>query len=242
MLSARKISKSLGKSKILSDVSLAIEPGQITTIIGPSGGGKSTLVRALSLLDPPDQGELVLEGKIHSFPSDTKPANDPPWPELGVVFQQLFLWPHLTLRDNIMLPLTLNGNLHKSSLADELIDFFELSEAADRYPNETSVGQRQRVALIRAIVLEPRYLLLDEITSALDVEHVGKVLEQLRKLKSKGVGVLVVTHLLGFAANSADQVIFMDKGQIVESGRAEILTNPNSERLRKFLSLAASAL
>jgi len=226
---------------VLDDVSLTASPGQITAVIGPSGSGKSTLMRALSLLDPPTSGSIEINGRTYRFPDDARKQIDPPWPALGVVFQQLFLWPHLTLRQNVLLPLRLRSGATGPGQVDELIDYFDLSEAADRYPNETSLGQRQRAALIRALVLEPQYLLLDEITSALDVEHVGKVLNLLRQIRSRGVAVIVVTHLLGFARSSADQILFLDRGKVVETGPSTILGAPSTERLKKFVTLAESA-
>ena len=225
----------------MSDITLEAKPGQITAIIGPSGSGKSTLIRALSLLDPPTSGSVELDGRRYDFPMLGGSRNSPPWPMLGVVFQQLFLWPHLTLRQNILLPLKLRGLVRVQARVRELIAHFELEEAAERFPNETSLGQRQRAAFIRALVLEPHYLLLDEITSALDVEHVGKVLNELRDIRSRGVSVIAVTHLLGFARRSADQVLFLDGGRIVEQGAPSILTAPQSPRLKQFLSLADAA-
>lgn len=241
MLKATNISTRFGQDEIVCDVSLIVQPGEITAVIGPSGGGKSTLLRSLSLLDPPTSGTVEIDGHPYEFPGLERQLDETPWPALGVVFQQLFLWPHLTLRQNINLPLELRGLDSRKAEAKDLLDYFELESAADRYPNETSLGQRQRAAFVRAIVLEPRYLLLDEITSALDVEHVAKVLEQLTRLKTEGVGILIVTHLLGFARRAADQVLFLDHGKIVECGGPSILGSPKSDRLRRFLSITEAA-
>jgi ABC-type polar amino acid transport system ATPase subunit len=200
------------------------------------------------MLDAPDSGSVEVDGVEYFFPNNRKNGIQPPWPALTVVFQQLFLWPHLTLRRNITLPLE-KLSARSSGAAeeadqevDELLELFEMSEHADRYPNEVSLGQRQRAAFIRAVVLHPKYLLLDEITSALDVEHVSKILEHLKVLRERGTGILLVTHLIGFAKSAADQIIFMENGRIVESGDKSLLTTPKNERLMKFLSLVETAL
>lgn len=248
MLIGQGIRKGYGGLEILHGIDLSLSPGKITAILGPSGGGKSTLLRALSMLDAPDSGFVKVDGVEYVFPNRRKNGIQPPWPALTVVFQQLFLWPHLTLRRNITLPLEKlsaksNGAAEEANKeVDELLDLFEMREHADRYPNEVSLGQRQRAAFIRAVVLHPKYLLLDEITSALDVEHVSKILEHLKLLRERGTGILLVTHLIGFAKSAADQIIFMENGRIVESGDKSLLTSPKNERLVKFLSLVETAL
>jgi ABC-type polar amino acid transport system ATPase subunit len=125
---------------------------------------------------------------------------------------------------------------------NSMLELFELDGLADRYPNEASLGQRQRAALVRALVLKPKYLLLDEITSALDVEHVSKILEHLKLLRTQGVGILLVTHLVGFARSAADQIVFMDNGHILESGGPSVLVSPKNVRFRTFLSLVETAV
>jgi len=249
MLSGESIRKGYGGVEILHGITISVNPGEITAILGPSGGGKSTLLRTLSLLDSPDCGTITCDDRHYHFPHPLKNGVRPPWPELTVVFQQLFLWPHLTLRQNIMLPLEqlrargpVRGPLPSNREVNNLLDLFELIDLADRYPNEASLGQRQRVALVRALVLRPTYLLLDEITSALDVEHVSRVLEYLRLLRAEGVGILLVTHLVGFAKSAADQIVFMDNGSILESGGSALLTAPRNERFRTFLSLVETAV
>jgi ABC-type polar amino acid transport system ATPase subunit len=177
-----------------------------------------------------------------------------------VVFQQLFLWPHLTLLDNIKLPHQLR-NKHdqkierrtSSDISDktneepeqrrleDLIELFDMKDFVNRYPNEASLGQRQRAALVRALILQPRYLLLDEITSSLDVEQIAIILSYLKRLSKKGIGILIITHLLNFAREAADKVIFVDSGQIIESGGREVLDSPKHERVKKFLSVIESA-
>ena len=241
MLIAEDIHKGYNHKEILRGVSLTITPGEITAVIGPSGAGKSTLIRTLSLLDPPDRGVIKLDSISYSFPSSRSNGLPKPWPRMTVVFQQLFLWPHLTLKENIDLPLKGLTQALEPCAIQSLTESFELQEIMDRYPNQVSLGQRQRAALIRAIALNPKYLLLDEITSALDVEHVAKVLSQLERLKQRGTGILVVTHLIGFAKSAADQVVFLDNGSIVEIGRNSILEKPANDRLARFLSLVEIA-
>lgn len=242
MLVARDIRKAFGDQEVLRGVDLAIQPGSITVVIGPSGGGKTTLLRALSLLDPPTSGTVSIDENTYIFGAD-KPNGliAPPWPILTVVFQQLFLWPHLTLRENISLVLKEHANSEGSPELDTFIESFEMAEFIDRYPNEASLGQKQRTALVRAIVLKPKYLLLDEITSALDVEHVAKVLVELQRLRSDGVGIFVITHLIRFAQRAADQILFFDKGVVVEAGPPSVLENPSHERLSRFLSVIEAA-
>ena len=241
MLTAQNIIKTFNGRTILNGVDLTIEQGKITCLIGPSGGGKTTLLRSIGLLEAPDSGTVTVEGKDYSFPTVDGKIYNPPWPELTVVFQSLFLWPHLTLRQNIMLPAKRAGLPDVHQRLEELIGFFEMSDFINRYPNEASRGQQQRVALARALMLKPKYILLDEITSALDVEQVAKVLEQLQKLRDAGIGIFIITHLLGFARRASDQILFLNAGKIEEHGGSEILTNPKSERLQKFVQLIEAA-
>lgn len=240
MLSAKNIQKSFGDKKILRGVDIDIAPGSITCAIGPSGTGKTTLLRALGLLDFPDSGSISLDGDVYSFPRDPKLPFDPvPWPKLTTVFQSLFLWPHLTLRENIMLPArNVNPNAEKDM--EGLIHVFEMGHFIDNFPNQASIGQRQRVALARALILNPSYILLDEITSALDVEQTARILQKLSHLKERNIGVFLITHQIGFAKRSADQILFMDGGLVAERGGPEILVKPQTERLQKFLSMVES--
>lgn len=237
MLIGQKITKKYRGEEILKGVDIAVEPGKITALIGPSGSGKTTLLRTLSMIDLPDSGNIVLDSEEYDFPLETK-SIVPPWPRVSIVFQQLFLWPHLTLRKNILLPLR---GIIDADYIEELIKILGMEEFIDRYPNQVSLGQRQRVALARALALNPEYLLLDEITSALDVEQINVVLNHLQTLRDKGVGILIVTHLLNFAQKASDKIVFLDEGLVIETGGKEVLEKPKHERIKKFLSIVKAA-
>jgi ABC-type polar amino acid transport system ATPase subunit len=241
MLSAHNLSFSYSNKPVLKNIDIHIAPGGITVLIGPSGCGKTTLLRCLALLEPPQTGTIAVDDETFTYPWPAGKIFTPPWPKLTTVFQQLFLWPHLTLRENILLPVRRRNmpNMHEE--LDALIESFDMRAFIDNYPNEASLGQRQRVALARALMLQPRYLLLDEITSALDVEQIAKILSYLKNLRGKDIGIFIITHLLGFARHAADRVYFMADGTIAESGSSDILRNPQTERLGQFLSVIAAA-
>jgi len=238
-LSAINIRKSFGKDEILHSVNLSVSKGQITALVGPSGSGKSTLIRALSLIDQPDEGIISFEDNTYKFPLQRGEKIVLPWPKLTVVFQQFFLWPHLTLRKNILLPTRFQKDADAEHIND-LIELFEMANFIDRFPNQVSLGQRQRAALVRALVLKPSYILLDEITSALDVEQISKILNHLRNLRDKGIGILVVTHHLKFASNSADKIVFLAGGTVLETGGPDLLGTSANPRIRDFVSMVES--
>jgi polar amino acid transport system ATP-binding protein len=237
MLEAKNICKSFENTKVLNDVSLSIERGKICALIGPSGTGKTTLLKILAFLEQPDAGSVTIDGVTYNYPLDKSQEVQAPWPKVTVVFQQLFLWPHLTLLQNMTLPLSARGLDDNPARLQELLELFDMNHFVSRYPNQASIGQRQRTALVRALLLEPEYLLLDEITSSLDIEQTAIILSQLKKLGSQGIGILAITHLLQFAHNAADKIVFMAGGEIVEEGGPNILLRPKHERLSQFLSV-----
>lgn len=237
MLEAQRISKSYDSTKVLNDVNLSIERGKITALIGPSGTGKTTLLKILAFLEQPDTGSVSIDGVTYQFPLEKSQKIEAPWPKVTVVFQQLFLWPHLTLLQNITLPLTASGQDDNPPRLQELLELFDMNHFVYRYPNQASLGQRQRTALVRALLLEPEYLLLDEITSSLDIEQTAIILSQLKKLSSQDIGILTITHLLQFAHDAADKIVFMAGGEILEEGSSDILVTPKHERLGQFLSV-----
>ena len=240
MLHASKITKKYGNRVVLDEISLEIKPGTITSIIGPSGSGKTTLLKALSMLDLPQSGNITIGDKQYTFPL-TAQSITAPWPKVSVVFQQLFIWPHLTLRKNIELPLEIKGLLDSNKeYLEELYTMFGMKEFLDRFPNEASLGQRQRVALVRALALKPEYLLLDEITSSLDVEQSEIILSHLCTIKQKGVGILMVAHDINFAVSNADTVCFMEDGKIIKKGKPyEFLLESKNKRISDFIANAS---
>lgn len=198
MLSAKKIAKSYGDLKIFNDLNLQVQPGKIVFLLGPSGGGKSTLLRLMAWLEEPDKGtvELQINGKSYQSPSEQPESS--PWPDITAVLQQLFLWPHLTLRENILLPLrTRQAPEERENNLAELVKSLDMDNFINRYPNQVSGGQRQRAALARALALQPKYILLDEPTSALDPKQTDNLHSMLLKLLKKGVGIIMITHTVG---------------------------------------------
>lgn len=237
MLIAQGIYKNINGREILKDVGIQIQAGEIVALLGPSGCGKTTLLRNIVLVDQPDRGCLEINDIQFIFPSKDRDARFSIYPLITIVFQQFQLFPHLNVRENLTLPIKRNLTEQKMKFLNELTEFLGLSELWNRYPHQISVGQKQRVAFARAALLEPKYLLLDEVTSSLDVEHISKLMQVIKQLANNGTGILLTTHLIGFAKSIADRVYFMDKGEIIESGDTTILESPGTPRLKSFVSL-----
>ena len=236
VLEINNLRKSFGDEVVLQNISLSVPVHTATVFIGASGSGKSTLLRCINLLDGIDDGVIKLDGEDITDPTV---KSDQVRRKLGMVFQAFNLFPHMTVRQNITLaPIQVHG-LSKdeaNARADELLIRFGLKEKADQYPDRLSGGQQQRVAIIRSIALRPRLLLLDEITSALDPVLVNEVLSTVRDLKNDGMTMVLATHEMGFAKQVADEVCYLESGQIVERGSAaQIIEEPKDKRTRDFL-------
>jgi polar amino acid transport system ATP-binding protein len=237
VLRFESVRKTFGEQVILDDVSLEVPEHSVTVLIGASGSGKSTLLRCANLLEEVDDGAIWLDGEDVT---DPRVDADSVRRRIGVVFQAYNLFPHLNVLDNITLG---PRRVHKLARAEaerratELLDRLGLAAKAKEYPDRLSGGQQQRVALVRAIVSEPRVLLLDEITAALDPELVTEVLSVVRDLKEQGRTMVLATHEMAFARDVADQVCFLADGVILERGTsAQVFGDPQHERTRRFLS------
>lgn len=228
--------KSFDANLVLHDVNLVVPEHTATVLIGASGSGKSTLLRCINLLEPIDDGLILLDGQEISDPAiDVDLIRR----KLGIVFQSFNLFPHMTIRENITLaPIKVQRKSRDEAneLADELLKRFDLLEKADEYPDRLSGGQQQRAAIIRSIAVNPRLLLLDEVTSALDPVLVNEVLSIVRDLKSDGMTMVLATHEMGFATQVADQVCFLESGLILERGTPEeVLRSPSHPKTKEFL-------
>lgn len=239
MITARNINKSYGNIKVLDDVNITLNHGEITVLIGPSGCGKTTLLRNLSLLDIPDYGELKIFDEQYLFPNKRIEKLKLPYPDLTVVFQQLFLWPHISNKKNILLALDVNSPTYEYSMKyyEYLVKELQMESYLLKFPNESSLGQKQRVAIARALVLKPKFILFDEITASLDVLQIKSIIEILLKLKDDTLGLMFITHNIELAKSIGDTLIYMENGRVIESGTKNILTKPQTSELKKFLNL-----
>ena len=241
------IHKSYDAHHVLKGVSLEVGRSEVVVIIGPSGGGKSTLLRTMNLLGPPDRGEVWVDGQVmfrSGLPgpgvSLKRAALQRAREEIGMVFQQINLFPHRHVVENVMEgPVWVRGTSRAEarSAALQLLDRFGLAAHANKFPSQLSGGQQQRVAICRALAMQPRIMLFDEPTASLDPELVGEVLIVMKKLADEGLTMVVVTHEMGFAREVADRVLFVDEGVIAEAGPpARIFANPENQRTKRFLS------
>ncbi|MEO1239777.1 MAG: amino acid ABC transporter ATP-binding protein [Pseudomonadota bacterium] len=231
------VSKAFGDTAVCEGITLHVEDGEMVCLIGASGSGKSTLLRCINLLEPIDEGQILLDGHDISRPDlDPQPIRR----RVGIVFQAFNLFPHMTAAENVMLaPRRVHGKTRTDLVPTvaELFERFGLSDRMGHYPDQLSGGQQQRVAIIRALAMAPEIMLFDEITSALDPELVGEVLDVLRQLRADGMTMILATHEMSFAREAADRVAFLDQGRIVEVGPpARLFENPQHDRTRAFLS------
>ncbi|HHZ98271.1 MAG TPA: amino acid ABC transporter ATP-binding protein [Candidatus Marinimicrobia bacterium] len=237
IIQLENVDKFFGDFQALKNVNLSVKKGERIVVCGPSGSGKSTLIRCINRLEEHNSGRIVING--HELTSDV--ANiDAVRSEVGMVFQNFNLFPHLTIIKNLMLAPRLVRKASKSEAHDTAMKYLnrvKIPEQADKYPSQLSGGQQQRVAIARALCMNPEVMLFDEPTSALDPEMISEVLDVMTDLARDGMTMIVVTHEMGFARSVADNIVFMDEGEIVESNPPEeFFGNPKNERTKLFLS------
>ncbi|SHJ11640.1 amino acid ABC transporter ATP-binding protein, PAAT family [Shimia gijangensis] len=236
-LSLRGVVKRFGENTVCDGIDLEVEEGQMVCLIGASGAGKSTVLRCVNLLEPIEDGEIFLDGVDISVPGlNPQPVRR----RIGMVFQSYNLFPHMTAMENVMLaPRRVYGKSREELRPEiaELFTRFGLADRMEHYPDQLSGGQQQRVAIVRALAMKPEVMLFDEITSALDPQLVGEVLDVLRLLKESGMTMVLATHEMGFAREAADKVCFLKDGRILEEGSPETLFGaPKHPETKEFLA------
>lgn len=246
IVQVQNMSKSFGENEVLKDINLNVSPSEVVCLIGPSGSGKSTLLRCIAFLEQYSNGNVLIEGDLLGYNDDTDFRKLASTKELnrvrqnmGMVFQQFNLWPHMTALGNVTEALVRVKKLSRAQANEKglaLLEKVGLSERANHYPAQLSGGQQQRVAIARALAMEPSVMLFDEPTSALDPELVGEVLQVMKTLANDGMTMIVVTHEMGFAAQVADTVVFLDEGKILVKGAPkDVFHGPKPDRLQQFL-------
>jgi len=235
-LTVEGVTKAFGTKTVLAGIDLRVADHEVVCLIGASGSGKSTLLRCIDLLEPIDEGQILLGDEDISAPGVDE---DVVRRRLGIVFQGFNLFPHLSVLQNVTLGPRKALRVPRADAearAHDLLARFGLGDKAGEHPDKLSGGQQQRVAIVRSLAMKPEVLLLDEITSALDPELIGEVLDVIRELRSAGMTMVLATHEMGFAREIADQVHFLDQGRIIESAPpAELFSTPKQERTRQFL-------
>jgi ABC-type polar amino acid transport system ATPase subunit len=242
LLELNDVHKSFGHLEVIKGISLTVRKGEHVVIFGPSGGGKSTVLRMMNLLEPPDSGTVSFEGRQY-FPHsgnmlDRASRLQRLRSQIGMVFQRFNLYPHLNALDNVTLALTDVKKMSRKAArekAEARLAEVGLKDRMDHYPAQLSGGQQQRVAIARALAMDPKLMLFDEPTSALDPELIGEVLGVMEKLAREGMTMVAVTHEMGFARRVGDRLIFVSGGVIAEAGGKEVLSDPQQERTKAFL-------
>jgi ABC-type polar amino acid transport system ATPase subunit len=247
MIEVRGLRKSYGALEVLRDINFSVDKGEVVVVLGPSGSGKSTMLRCINLLEEFQGGEIRIDGEAIGYRENARGVRQ--WckerenaklrEQVGMVFQSFNLFPHRTVLQNVMMgprKVQRRTRAEIEPIARELLAKVGLSDKADQYPARLSGGQQQRVGIARALAMQPKVMLFDEVTSALDPELVGEVLRVIRRLAQEGMTMIIVTHEIHFARDVADRIIFMDGGLIVEQDApATLLSNPKSDRLKLFL-------
>lgn len=237
MIKIENLNKFFGEKHVLKNINLEIKDGEVIGLIGPSGSGKSTLIRCMNYLEEPSSGKVSIDGMDLSVAgNDINSIRQ----QIGMVFQHFHLFPHKTVMENITTAPILTGKLSKAAAEEkaiELLKTMDLLDKKDVYPDSLSGGQKQRIAIARSLAMDPAVMLFDEVTSALDPEMVGEVLNVMKDLAKTGMTMVVVTHEMAFAKQVADRVIFMADGEIIEENTAtELFDNPKNQRTIDFLS------
>ena len=237
MIELENVNKWFDDFQVLKDINLKVQRGERVVVCGPSGSGKSTMIRCINRLEEHQQGRIVVDGV--ELDDNTKNITTVRR-EVGMVFQQFNLFPHLTVLENCTLGPVKARGMSKSDAQERAMQYLtrvKIPEQAHKYPNQLSGGQQQRVAIARSLCMEPKVMLFDEPTSALDPEMIKEVLDSMIDLAQSGMTMICVTHEMGFARTVADNMVFMDEGQIVETGKpADFFANPGNERTKLFLS------